>query len=220
MDDKYKYNTVQNLIDILYVFFQYNEMKNKHKSTDDEMFWIGYNIYMVINYTEFLYKMVPRKVTYLIFDIYLHDDTPYPYLYSILFKDQTIIKKLQEKIPEILKPYKVYLDVDIFKTIRQDLIYFYNNYNAIKERDDLYFQHITDGYNFLTSTLPDDDNTTFIEFLKRKEQSSKLRKSRNSRTPNGPWRSVSSKGPKKSKKKKSTLISKLKRPFMRKTRKN
>jgi len=213
-----KYNTVQNLIDILYVFFEYNEMKKKRESTDDEMFWIGYNIYMVINYRNFLYKKVPKKVTY-IFDIDLHD-TPDPYLYSILFKDQTIIKKLQEKIPEFLKSYKVYLDVDIFKTIRQDLIYFYNNYNAIKERDDLQFQHITDGYDFLvTSTLPDDTNTTFIEFLKGKEQSSKLRKSRSSRRSKGPWRSVSSKVSKKSKKKKSTLMSKF-NTFMRKTLKN
>ena len=195
-------------------------MKKKRKSNDDEMFWIGYNIDMVTNYTEFLYKKVPKKVTYLIFDIDLHDDTPDPYLYSILFKDQTLIRKLQKKIPEILKPYKEYLNVDSFKTIREDLIYFHDNYNAIKERDDLRYTYITHGYNFLTSTLPDDTNTTFIEFLKGKDQSSKLRKSRTSRTSKGPWRSVSSKGSKKSKRKRSTLIGKLKSRFMRKTRKN
>lgn len=49
------------------------------------------------------------------------------------------------------------------------------------------------------------------------KKQAKLRKSRTSRTSNGPWRSVSSK---KSKKKKTTFISKLKSRFVRKTRKN
>jgi hypothetical protein len=220
MDDD-DYNTEQNLIDILYIFFQYNQMKKKWESNYDKIFWIGYNIYSVINYSKFLYKRVRKKFNYLIYYIDLHDTTPDPYLYSILFKDQTIIKKLQKKIPWVFKDYKEYLDVNIFENIRQDLIYFYDNYEEIKKRDDLRYEHITDGYKFLISTLPPHDtSTTFIDFLKGKDQSTqpKSTRSRNSRTSNVTWKSVGSKSLKKSKTKPKTLYNTLSQ-LMRKTRK-
>lgn len=214
--DTDEYNTLQNLIDLFFNFFTYYENRKKQKFNDanDKMFWIGYNFHMVINYTEFLCKRVPKKITYIL-DIKLHDTTPDPYLYSILFKNQTILKTLQAQIPTFFEPYKAYLDVEIFKIIRQDLIYFYDNYGTIKSREDLLYQHIEDGHNFLTRSLPDNDDIKFIDFLKGKEKSSRRRQSRSSNRSNGAWRTVSSK---KSKSKRSTIARRLQK-LMRITRK-